>query len=567
LVAQLDLGIYGRIAVARLYRPATETQDLLFVCTERRRFFVLAYDKERQQVVTRANGDVNEMIGKPVDNEQIGIVDPDCRVLGLHLYEGLFKVIPLDPRTGVAREAFKVRLEELQVLDIQFLHGYARPTLAVLYEDMKENRHIKTYEVLTKSKDLADGAWSQSNIDPGTEMLVAVPAPFRGVLVLGTDSVAYVDGSKQGGSHVAIPTRCGIIRAAGQIDAHGMRWLLCDGFGGLHVLALQASQSPTTSSASTSPEATSFASDSTIVGLTMEYLGKTSIASSIAYLDNGVVFVGSSGGDSQLVNLLTDKDAETDSYIQVLETYTNLGPIVDFCVMDLKRQGQCQIVTCSGALTDGSLRLVRNGIGIDEQAAVDLPGIKGIWSLRKSFGSQWDSFLVQSFVGETRVLAIDDEEMGEHEIPGFDADVQTLFCGNMAGDVMVQITNAQVRLVYANAVADVWTPPGTQKRITVAAGNAKQIFIALGGGELVLLHVDLANSASPKLVQKASVTMDQEIACMDATPLTPPSNKAATTSKDSGDMEVEESSRYVLYLCFCLSVCKGDYDKRNLHCL
>jgi hypothetical protein len=31
------------------------------------------------------------------------------------------------------------------------------------------------------------------------------------------------------------------------------------------------------------------------------------------------------------------------SALQVLESYTNLGPIVDFVVMDLERQGQGQV--------------------------------------------------------------------------------------------------------------------------------------------------------------------------------------------------------------------------------
>jgi DNA damage-binding protein 1 len=53
--------------------------------------------------------------------------------------------------------------------------------------------------------------------------------------------------------------------------------------------------------------------------------------------------------------------------VEVLERYVNLGPIVDFCVVDLERQGQGQVVTCSGAYKDGSLRVVRNGIGINEQ--------------------------------------------------------------------------------------------------------------------------------------------------------------------------------------------------------
>ena len=35
-----------------------------------------------------------------------------------------------------------------------------------------------------------------------------------------------------------------------------------------------------------------------------------------------------------------------------------------------------QVVTCSGVMGDGSLRVVRNGIGINETATVELHGIK-----------------------------------------------------------------------------------------------------------------------------------------------------------------------------------------------
>lgn len=36
--------------------------------------------------------------------------------------------------------------------------------------------------------------------------------------------------------------------------------------------------------------------------------------------------------------------ADPGSASQVLESYTNLGPIVDFVVMDLERQGQGQVL-------------------------------------------------------------------------------------------------------------------------------------------------------------------------------------------------------------------------------
>lgn len=82
-----------------------------------------------------------------------------------------------------------------------------------------------------------------------------------------------------------------------------------------------------------------------------------------------------------------------------------------------------QVVTCSGAGSDGSLRIVRNGIGMIGQATIELPGIRGLWSLRGSFEDSFDSFLVLTFVGETRLLAInEDDELEEAEPEGFDAD-------------------------------------------------------------------------------------------------------------------------------------------------
>ena len=49
-----------------------------------------------------------------------------------------------------------------------------------------------------------------------------------------------------------------------------------------------------------------------------------------------------------------------------------------------------QVVTCSGARADGSLRIVRNGIGMIGQATVELSGIRGLWSLRASYADAYD---------------------------------------------------------------------------------------------------------------------------------------------------------------------------------
>ena len=77
------------------------------------------------------------------------------------------------------------------------------------------------------------------------------------------------------------------------------------------------------------------------------FAGEISIPECITYLDNGVLFIGSRLGDSQLIKLNVKQD-EGGSYVSMMETFTNLAPIVDMVVVDLERQGQGQLVTCSG---------------------------------------------------------------------------------------------------------------------------------------------------------------------------------------------------------------------------
>lgn len=77
----------------------------------------------------------------------------------------------------------------------------------------------------------------------------------------------------------------------------------------------------------------------------MQRLGDTVVASSISYIDAGYTFIGSDGGDSKLLLLHPEADAVTGSCIEEVETYTNVGPIVDFAVIDLDRQGQGMVRT------------------------------------------------------------------------------------------------------------------------------------------------------------------------------------------------------------------------------
>ena len=76
------------------------------------------------------------------------------------------------------------------------------------------------------------------------------------------------------------------------MDANGSRYLLGDMAGRLFMLLLEREEKM----------------DGTVSvkDLKVELLGETTIAESITYLDNGVVYIGSRLGDSQLVKVKVD---------------------------------------------------------------------------------------------------------------------------------------------------------------------------------------------------------------------------------------------------------------------
>ncbi|KAK7098349.1 DNA damage-binding protein 1-like isoform X2 [Littorina saxatilis] len=492
-----EVGIYGRICVMKLFRPVGESKDHMFVLTAKYNAMILEcqQDGENIEIITRAHGNVQDRIGRPSETGILGIIDPQCRCIGLRLYDGLFKVIPLD-KDNKELKAFNVRLEELSVIDIQFLHCCNHPTVALIHQD-HHGRHVRTYEISLRDKEFTKGPWKQNNVETEACMVIPVPEPYGGALIIGQESVTYHKGDNY--IPIAPPAiKLNPLICYGRVDSNGSRYLLGDMAGRLFMLLLEREEKM---------DGTQVVKD-----LKVELLGETTIAECITYLDNGVVFIGSRLGDSQLVKLNVDPD-ENGSFVQIMETFVNLGPIVDMCVVDLERQGQGQLVTCSGAFKEGSLRIIRNGIGIHEHANIDLPGIKGIWPLKMNT-DDFDNLLVMSFVGQSRVLMLSGEEVEETELAGFDGDNQTFVCVNITKDQMLQITQRSVRLVSLSGggLLCEWTHPDG-RNISLASCNTTQAVIAAGSE---LHYFELAPG---QIKHAGQTTMEHEVACLDITPL------------------------------------------------
>ena len=363
-----EINIYGRIAVMKLFRPQGEDRDFLFILTGRNQGCILQYKEKNGgcEIITKASGDISDAVGRPPETGIIGIIDPASKLIGLRLYQGIFKFLPYDPASEELRP-FNVRIEELSVIDTQFLHGCSAPTLITIYQN-SQGRHVKTHQIDLREKDVKAGPWKQENIDAEANLLIAVPEPVKGAIIIGQESVTYHNGDKY--SSIALPANKHNINCYSRVDKEGFRYLLGDFGGHIYLLQLETDVQDDGSNI--------------VKDLKINILGEVSIPETISYLDIGVVHIGSRLGDSQLINLSSTPEVFSDSafgappaeprnYITVLDTYTNLGPIVDMCVVDLDRQGQRQVVTCSGTEKEGSLRIIRNGIGIQEHASIDLP--------------------------------------------------------------------------------------------------------------------------------------------------------------------------------------------------
>ena len=217
LTPRCELPLYARVASMQLYRPSLEAQDVVLVLTEKRQWFSLAYDAHTGETVTRGAGNVDDSIARPTDGGPICIVDPQCRLIGMQLYNGRFTALPMEPTHGAVREPFNMRLEEMEVLDMVFLNGCAVPTICLLYQDMHENRHVKTYSIDIKTKEFAPAALQRPNLEREATMLVPVSAAAGGgVIIIGEQIVMYVSAAC---AEVSVPISPSAITSWAPIDA------------------------------------------------------------------------------------------------------------------------------------------------------------------------------------------------------------------------------------------------------------------------------------------------------------------------------------------------------------
>lgn len=508
-----EIGIYGHVESLKLFRPAGSNKDLLFFITSKYNVAILecveGKQSETYEFITRKSGNIADLACMPSEVRSIVIIDPQCRMIGLRLYSGLFKVLSLAKLKTGELETFNIRMEETVVSDITFLHGYSNPTIAFTYKDMGGTSHLKTFEISVKEKEFILGPWNKDNIASEASILIPVPQPYGGLVVVSLESIVYLNGSLV--RVIAPPLiKHSPIQCYCQIDKEGSRYLLGDLAGRLFCLILEAQDYRLSDKIE-------------VKDIRLEYLGEISIPQTINFLDNAMVHIGSRFGDSQLIKLLVEPD-ENGSFIQVCETYTNLGPISDMCLVDLEKQGQGQLVTCSGHYKNGTLRIIRNGIGLNEKSSIDLCNIRGVWSLKIGPGQVKDNYLFITFIVDSFLWFCEDngDFINSTDPDGFDRTSRTILCSNVGHQSIIQVTRRSIRLICSitKNLHDEWTLPASNEE-DVSTGlykvcHTNNSVICASGKKLYIFDI-----LPGKLHLAREFELHAEVACLDLNPIAP----------------------------------------------
>lgn len=216
-----------------------------------------------------------------------------------------------------------------------------------------------------------------------------------------------------------------------------------------------------------------------------------------------------------------------EGFLQYRSSIQNIAPILDMCIVDYPDEKHDQMFACSGIASEGSLRIIRSGISVDKllKTAPIYQGVTGTWTVKMKVSDLYHSFLVLSFVEETRVLSVGVSFSDVTESVGFLPDVCTLACGLVTDGVLVQIHQCGVRLCLpvgtvppdgiplSSPVCTSWFPESMT--ISLGAVGHDMIIVATSSPSfLFILGIRSLSAYHYEIYQKQCVKLQNELSCI-----------------------------------------------------
>ncbi|XP_040868627.1 splicing factor 3B subunit 3 isoform X2 [Glycine max] len=205
----------------------------------------------------------------------------------------------------------------------------------------------------------------------------------------------------------------------------------------------------------------------------------------------------------------------------------NIAPILDMEVVDYHDEKHDQMFACCGVAPEGSLRIIRNGINVENlhRTASIYQGVSGTWTVRMKVTDSHHSFLVLSFLDETRILSVGLSFTDVTDSVGFQPNVCTLACGLVTDGLLVQIHRSTVKLCLptkashsegiplSSPICTSWSPDN----VGISLGAVGHNFIVVSTTNpcfLFILGVRLLSVYQYEIYEMQHLVLQNELSCI-----------------------------------------------------
>jgi Mono-functional DNA-alkylating methyl methanesulfonate N-term/CPSF A subunit region len=569
LVPVCDIPINGRISTMQLLkRTKLNESDILIFTTDRYQFAAIEYKESSgdsaSSCITIGSGDLSERLARPINGSPICVVDPFYRFILYYFFEGIVHIVPFT-NMNFSEKLYKIRIDEVDIVDLCLipnnkssisLSSSTNPTLLILNEK-NTSMEVNSYTVNIPDKTLEKDENEKVVVSQEIQKLIPVPnSRINGVLMFGRGVCAFqaFPLSRTLSQQQLEPSSLPFVSLspfnapflASWVDSNAC--FCIDKNGCLTYLSLLTREAR--------PEGQSKPGKEIVYELRSHQVGFFNPPSALVKVSETCLFLGSTRSDSQLLQVST---GETPS-ASVLKTVQSLGPLMDLAVTELDRKGQSQVLALSGCGSAGSLRVVRSGAAVIEQASLDIVGIADLWTLKTQFANPLHSLLAFSTTNETRFLSLEAEEIEEVDAASLGlVDSETsLLLATLSSGVNVQVTPTKILTSVARSkqlssftqFAAAWSPktafPGN--RITLAASFGNYVLLALSERILVLLRI-----ADAKIEVVTSFQFPFEIAAVSLGNLEEPADVASPSLSSSSSDPVPTFAAVSLWNDFSVS--------------
>jgi cleavage and polyadenylation specificity factor subunit 1 len=543
-------------------RLAKSDKDALLIGFKEAKLSVVEFDQETHDIHTIALhyfededsklGTCNALVDPMI------AVDPECRCAVMLVYRTKLAVLPYqkdelttDKKSSTSYSSvFPSYIIDLttvsdqiaQVNDVQFLHGYNKPTVCVLYETVPTwAGRIATFKdnlgfmalTLDTSRKLHAVVWTQKGLPYDSFALTPVPKPLGGVVVFAVNSLTYFSQSyphygvslnslAEKSSTFAFRSQCPHVLTLDGSKACFLtsdRLMLVMRNGQIYVVSLLTESSGMDLVRNISFELTTAAVQPSSVcrlGEEFVFLGSRCGNSLLLECSRTVEAIEPKAKKKKVVDMLEQDlfgDIQSSSqtmsfHFKVCDSVLNIGPISSMTIGEPEELSEefvgahqntnMEVVACSGHGRSGALSVLQRSVKPHVVTTFELPGHRDMFTLfeaPKQDGSLSGvhSYLLLSGDSGTMVLQTG-EEIAELGQSGFITDTATIGVGNV-GDYRynVQITVKSVVLLDGASRVHQMSMDSNETIVSSSICDP-YIVVLLSNGTLQLLTLEGGNT-------------------------------------------------------------------------